>query len=58
MDKRQILNAVRELSYSQGYYGRLYRLLTEGGEEGEELLEEMAAQNFSDILDMIMWLEQ
>lgn len=57
MDRTQILNAVSQLAASQGFYGRLYNALTSGTEEAEEFMEQMEAQNFGDVVDMVMWLE-
>ncbi len=57
MNRTQILNAVSQLAASQGFYGRLYNALTSGTEEAEEFMEQMEAQNFGDVVDMVMWLE-
>lgn len=57
MNKEQILNAIAGLAASQGFYGRLYNALTNGTEESENFLDTMEAQNFSDTVDMVMWLE-
>lgn len=57
MNRTQILNAVSQLAASQGFYGRLYEALTNGTEESENFLDTMEEQNFSDVVDMVMWLE-
>lgn len=57
MNKQQILNAVKSLAQSQGFYGRLYETLTSGTEEAEDALNQMVEQNFKDSVDMVMWLE-
>ena len=57
MNKEQILDAIRSLAASQGFYGHLYNALTSGTEEAEEFMEQMEAQNFGDVVDMVMWLE-
>ena len=57
MNRKEILNAVSQLAASQGFYGRLYNALTSGTEEAEEFMEQMEEQNFSDVVDMVMWLE-
>lgn len=57
MNRKEILDAIAMLAKSQGFYGRLYRSLTDGSEEAEEALSLMERQNFKDTLDMIMWLE-
>lgn len=57
MDREQILDAVRGLASSQGFYGRLYESLTDGTWESDSFLDLMVQQNFSDPVDMVMWLE-
>jgi hypothetical protein len=57
MNRGQILNAIRSLAASQGFYGRLYETLTNGTEESENFLTTMEEQNFGDVVDMVMWLE-
>ena len=57
MKREEILSAVRQLSMSQGFYGRLYTFLTEESDEAENALQEMEAQNFGDIVDMVLWIE-
>ena len=57
MNKEQILDAIRSLAASQGFYGRLYDTLTDGSEQSDEFLPTMEKQYFGDKLDMVMWLE-
>lgn len=57
MNKEQILDAIRSLAASQGFYGRLYDTLTDGSEQSDEFLATMEEQNFGDVVDMVMWLE-
>ena len=57
MNREQILSAIRTLAASQGFYGRLYEVLTNGTEESENFLATMEAQNFGEVFDMVMWLE-
>lgn len=57
MNRQEILNAVKSLAMSQGFYGRLYNALTNGTEEAEAVLQEMVDQNFKDTVDMVMWIE-
>lgn len=57
MNREQILNAIRQLAASQGFYGRLYDVLTSGSDEAEACLDTMVKQNFSDTVDMVIWLE-
>jgi len=57
MNKEQILDAIRSLAASQGFYGRLYNALTDGSEQADEFLATMVEQNFGDVVDMVIWLE-
>lgn len=57
MNKEQILLAILALASSQGFYGSLYNKLSDGSEASEEALSIMEKQNFSNAVDMIMWLE-
>ena len=61
MDRDDILNVIIELSYSQGFYGRLLRDIREL-EEGdpdryEEFMEVLEAKNFSEPLDVVLFFE-
>lgn len=53
MTKEEIISAVKNLAMSQGSYGRLLEQL----ENNEEALDYLAEQNFSDVVDMVMFLE-
>ena len=53
MNREEILSAVRSLAMSQGSYGRLLEQL----ENNEELLDNLAEQNFGDVVDMVLYLE-
>ena len=57
MNREDILNAVKCLAAGQGFYGRLYEVLTSGRKEAENLLDKMVEQNFKDPVDMILWFE-
>ena len=61
MKMEDILNAIRELASSQGFYGRLLRDLTELKENDLEsynsIKEELESQKFADTLDLIIYLE-
>ena len=57
MNKEQILDAIRSLAASQGFYGRLYDTLTDGSEQSDEFLATMEKQTFGGMFDMVMWLE-
>jgi hypothetical protein len=53
MNKEQILSAIRNLAKSQGFYGRLLAAI----ECNENILDDLVAQNFSDPVDMVMYIE-
>ena len=51
MNRDEILNTFRSLARSQGSYGRLLDNLT------DEALDYLEEQNFTDTLDLIMFIE-
>ena len=51
MTKDEIKDAIYQLSKSQGWYDRLYNGLT------DEFLEYLERQNFTDVVDMVIFLE-
>lgn len=53
MGREEILAAVRNLAMSQGSYGRLLERI----ENDETILDTLEEQNFGDVVDMVMWLE-
>lgn len=61
MKRQQILQTIKDLSKSQRFYGRLLRALTEAEEtnsEGyEEFMSGLESQNFSDAVDLVIYLE-
>jgi DNA-binding LacI/PurR family transcriptional regulator len=59
MNRSDILNVITDLSYSQGFYGRLLRAIKEEINElgYSSILDELEAQNFNNSLDMILYLE-
>ena len=57
MKKNEILAAIRSLSMSQGFYGRLYQFLTNGNDEAEEYLNKLEEQKFNDVVDLVMYIE-
>lgn len=58
MKRNDIINAITQLSYSQGFYGRLLRDLQSLDEETyDEVMTELEAQNFSDTVDMVLFFE-
>jgi len=54
-----IMDTIRELSKSQGFYGRLYNAICElDDEQYAELKQELESQNFKSKLDVILYFEQ
>lgn len=53
MTKEQILNEIKTLSRSQGFYGRLLRDIN----DNPEILDHLEEQNFQEPLDLIFFLE-
>lgn len=51
LKKADILNAVKSLSHSQGFYCRLLNNLD------DDFLEELEEQHFKDIVNLVMYLE-
>lgn len=62
MKMDEILDAITELSYHQGFYGRLLRDILElknTDKDGyNDLKKELEKQNFKTTLDMILYFEQ
>lgn len=61
MKEKELLNIIIELSYSQGFYGRLYRGLMELKEQDikayKNVIKGWEKQNFTTMLDFILYLE-
>lgn len=53
MNAQEIMETVKELAKSQGFYCHLYEIL----KANPEALDFLAKQNFKDSIDMIMFLE-
>lgn len=58
MTKVEILNVLRVLSNSQGFYGRMYRILSDNSEDSNNFLEKLENENFRDAVDLLTYLEQ
>lgn len=54
MNKKEIINAIAMLAQSQGFYGRLLEQIR----DNDEALDYLESQNFGDIVDMVLFLEQ
>ena len=57
MKKKEILNAIRSLAASQGFYSRLLISLSSNEPDSVAYLEYLEEQNFKDIVDLVMFLE-
>lgn len=58
MKRDEIMSLFRSLARSQGFYGRLVRNIESATpDEQEEFWQEMEAQNFTDTLDVILYIE-
>jgi hypothetical protein len=53
MKRNEILNAIKSLSRSQGFYGRLLNEI----ENNDEILDVLERQNFNDVVDMTLFIE-
>lgn len=62
MKMNLILEAIRTLSHSQGFYGRLYRSIMElkkhDADAYDEFVEQLEAQEFEDVLDVVLYFER
>ena len=61
MKMEDILNAIRELASSQGFYGRLLANMETMEEmfpkDYEEVVKELESQNFQNAVDLVMYFE-
>ena len=58
MNREQILSTFRSLAMSQGFYGRLLdRIYAVDEDTRENFLAELEEQNFSDVVDLVMYIE-
>ena len=57
MKREQILETIRSLAMSQGFYGRLYNNLMSNPEHCDEVMTFLEAQNFKDPVDLILCIE-
>lgn len=59
MEKQEILQALKRLSYSQGFYGRVLRdIQTEEPEAREEILQQLESQQFKDMVELCEYLDE
>ena len=61
MNREQILQVIRELAKSQGFYGRLLENLMEMRDERPDELDNylslLESKNFQDTLDVVLYFE-
>ena len=57
MKKTEIIQLVKYLANSQGFYTRLYQYLSEGSKESEDYLNMLEEKNFKDSIDLILYFE-
>ena len=58
MKRNEIMEWVKKLAASQGYYGRLLQAINDmDNNDREALFEHLEAQNFADPIDLIMYIE-
>ena len=58
MTAKDVINVIEELSYSQGFYGRLLRDIKGlNAEDFREFCRVMEEQNFRDSLDVVLFFE-
>lgn len=53
MNAEQILDFIRTMAMSQGFYGRLLRDI----QQDSSILDELVSQNFKDTMDLLFFLE-
>lgn len=54
MNKQEILNTIKSLAKSQGFYCRILQAI----EKDESILDKLEEQNFKDTVDLIFYFEQ
>ena len=58
MTRDDILDAIRTLARSQGFYGRLLTAIYEADDDArDEFLGTLEDQHFNDVVDLVMFLE-
>ena len=53
MTRKQILETIKDLAKSQGFYGRLYEQV----KDNKEALDLLESQGFESVVDLVLWLE-
>lgn len=58
VSRTEILDAIRTLAMSQGWYGRFLEAIESlEGDEYEEVMTTLEEQDFKDMVDLVMYLE-
>lgn len=57
MNRYQILEAIKNLAMSNGFYARFLERLEEDEEKAEQILDDLEAQCFVDVVDLVSYLE-
>lgn len=57
MNREEILETIRSLAKSQGFYGRLVKILESDELDALAYLELLEEQNFKDPIDLILFIE-
>lgn len=57
MNREEILETIRSLAKSQGFYGRLLKILESDELDALAYLELLEEQNFKDPIDLILFIE-
>lgn len=57
MDRKEIMEAIKGLAKGQGFYGRVLDFI-ENDPRSEELMQDLEAQHFGDVVDLVLYLEQ
>ena len=61
MNRQQILDAIKNLSFSQGFYGRLLNniigLRKHDNEHYESLMEDLESKKFKNVVDIVLYFE-
>ena len=58
MNRLEILNTIKQLAQSQGYYGRLLNNISElNNEQKDKLFTYLEEQKFNDPVDLVLFFE-
>ena len=58
MTFEEVLDGIEELSYSQGFYGRLLERISELDDIQLEMLRNSWHNAFEDMIEFILWIER